>query len=136
MTNISKKQLPQADFQKLFEQMTTLLTKADQSDAALFLHDLLGEEERVMLVKRFMVIVMLSEGNSSYRIWNSLYLSPSTTEKIKLDYECGRYNNLVKLLKKQSKQYHDLWHTIEIILQAGLPPRGKGRWKSVLQNLK
>ena len=136
MTNISKKQLPRDDFQKLFQQMTGLLAKSDQTSVALFLQDLLGEEERIMLVKRFIAIVMLSEGNSSYRIWISLHLSPSTAEKIRLDYERGNYNNLVKLFKKQSQPYKDLWETLEIILRAGLPPRGKGRWKSFLQTLK
>lgn len=136
MTNISKNNLPEEDFQKLFEKMTEIMTRARQADIEIFLTDLLGKEEKIMLVKRFMSIVMLYEGNSSYRIWQTLNISPSTADKIRLDYESGRYRNLITLFKNQPKKYHKLWQTLELILQAGLPPRGRGRMRSVIESIK
>jgi hypothetical protein len=41
----------------------------------------------------------------------------------------------VNLLKLKKKEYEDFWNTLEVILRAGLPPRGKGRWKSTFDIL-
>ncbi|OGG67202.1 hypothetical protein A3I99_03005 [Candidatus Kaiserbacteria bacterium RIFCSPLOWO2_02_FULL_45_11b] len=135
MTNISKNKLPEEDFQKLFKKMTEIMTKAQQTDIEIFLSDLLGKEEKIMLVKRFIAVVMLCEGNSSYRIWRTLNISPSTADKIRLDYVSGRYRKLTSLFKRQPKKYHRLWQTLELVLQAGLPPRGSARWSSLLRSV-
>ncbi len=136
MTHISKNKLPSKEFNSLYNQMTDLVASFNKESTSEFFSELLGEEERVMLVKRLAAVVMYIEGNSSYRVWQLLQLSPSTAEKIRLDYERGRYKKLTNIIKRQRNRYHDFWRTLEIILQAKLPPRGRGRWKSALSSLK
>lgn len=132
MTNISKYKIPEKELLKLFEQLNKTVAQLDAKNTDLFLSELLGHEERVMLAKRLCAVVMFAEGNSSYRVWQLLHMSPSTAEKIRLDCESGRYKNIVRCLKQKKERYEEFWRTLEIILQAGLPPRGRGRWKSVI----
>lgn len=135
MTNVSKKKLPEKEFDNLYKEFNVFIGALNVSASSAFFNDLLGKEEKVMLVKRLAAVMMFIEGNSSYRVWQLLQLSPSTAEKIRLDYERGRYTRIEKLFKKRSHDYQKFWETLEVILNAGMPPRGRGRWKSVLSKL-
>lgn len=135
MTHISKHKLSEQHLNKLFKQLSDTVGKLDSSVSENFLDELLGLEEKIMLAKRLAAIAMCIEGNSPYRIGQLLYMSPSTTERIKLNYEIGKYKHITKALTKNSHDYEKFWQVLEIVLQAGLPPRGRGRWKSVLKNL-
>ena len=135
MTNISKNKLSDSHLEKLFNQFNKTIGNLDQKTSDLFLSDLLGAEEKIMLAKRLSAVAMFAEGNSSYRVWQLLKLSPSTADKIRLDYENGRYKQLVKILKMNKTKYLEFWQTLEIVLQAGMPPMGRGRWKSVISKL-
>lgn len=131
MTHISKHQLPKDDLDTLFIQLSNTISQLSEKVSADFLDDLLGNEEKVMLAKRLAAIVMFIEGNSSYRVWQLLKLSPSTADRLRLNYEIGKYRNIEKVLKSDNKRYEDFWTILETILQAGMPPRGRGRWKSI-----
>lgn len=135
MTNISKIKLPDQELTRIFTQLNKTIGNLNPKTCDLFLSDLLGKEERIMLAKRLCAVAMLAEGNSTYRVWQLLKLSPSTVGKIKLDYVTGRYKQLVKILRKNKTQYIEFWQTLEVILQAGMPTRGRGRWKSILEKL-
>ncbi|MCA9366381.1 hypothetical protein KC722_02265 [Candidatus Kaiserbacteria bacterium] len=135
MTNVSKRKLPATEFDKLYQQFGKVVADLNVNSAVHFFDDLLGPEEKIMLIKRLAAITMFIEGNSSYRVWQLLQLSPSTAEKIRLDYECGRYKHIETILKQNKSDYRKFWEVLEIILQAGMPPRGRGRWKSVLQRV-
>lgn len=135
MTHVSKKQLDSEQLKQLFEQMNTLIAILDKKSAHYFFEELLGPEETIMLAKRLAAIVMFIEGNSSYRVWQLLKMSPSTAERIGLNYERGKYKNIEKILKSRKTDYEKFWLTLEKILQAGMPPRGRGRWKSVLGSI-
>lgn len=135
MTNISKQQLPEKEFEKLFIKFSNLFRSSSQQLTSNLFDDLLGTEEKIMLVKRLAAVVMYIEDNSSYRVWKSLHLSPSTAEKIRLDFDRGRYKHIEQIFKAKKESYKDFWLTLDVILRAGTPPRGKGRWKSVLNNL-
>ncbi len=89
-----------------------------------------------MLAKRFCAVMMYMEGNSSYRVWQLLQMSPSTAEVIRKDFESGRYINIVTLLRKRKQDYIAFWEVLDVVLRAGMPPRGRGRWKSVINNLR
>ncbi len=134
MTHISKNQLAEADLEKLFEQLGRVLSLINNKTALNFLDDLLGVEEKIMLAKRLAAIVMFIEGNSSYRVWQLLKISPSTAERIKLNYQIGKYKNIENTLKSHKPTYEQFWITLETILQAGLPPQGRGRWKSIFES--
>lgn len=135
MTNVSKKKLPEKEFGKLYSQLNVLVAGLDKQSSSAFFSDLLGPEEKIMLVKRLAAVVMFIEGNSSYRVWQLLQLSPSTAEKIRFDYERGRYDNLKRIITKKKKDYEAFWQTLEVILRAGMPPQGRGRWRSVFNRM-
>lgn len=135
MTNVSKKKLPAKEFEKLYNQLNAIIAGLDKKSSGEFFSDLLGPEEKIMLVKRLAAVVMYMEGNSSYRVWTLLHISPSTAEKIRFDYENGRYYNVQRLVTKKRKDYEEFWETLEVILRLGMPPMGRGRWKSVFKRM-
>lgn len=123
--------MPKEDLKKIYQQLHSIVGKLNKNSSSQFFNDLLGPEEQIMLTKRLAAVVMFIEGNSSYRVWQLLKISPSTAEHIRLDYEHGRYSNIEKILTKNKKGYEQFWRTLEVVLQAGMPPRGRGRWKSL-----
>ena len=131
MTNVSKKKLPEAEFDRLYLQLNVIIGSLNKNQSALFFTELLGPEEKVMLTKRLAAVVMFIEGNSSYRVWQLLKMSPSTAESIRRDFETGRYDNIATILTKNKTDYRKFWETLDVILRAGMPPMGRGRWKSV-----
>lgn len=135
MTHVSKHTLSDHHLNQLFTQLGDALAKLDRQSSRHFLDELLGPEEKVMLAKRLAAIAMCIEGNSPYRIGQLLLMSPSTTERIKLKYEIGAYDHIERLLTRNKKDYERFWQTLEVILRAGMPPRGRGRWKSVFARL-
>lgn len=135
MTHVSKKQLKAAHLNQLFNQLISTTVKLDNKQGKSFYDEFLGPEEKIMLAKRLAAIAMCIEGNSSYRISQSLLMSPSTAERIKLKYEIGKYKAIERALKKSDSHYIEFWRLLETILQAGMPPQGRGRWKSVLKHL-
>jgi uncharacterized protein YerC len=134
MTHISKHPLPEQELTRLRAQLSKAVANLNKTSANPFLTDLLGPEEYTMLAKRLAAIVLYMEGNSTYTVWNTLNISPSTAERIKLNFEIGKYKRIVTTLKKSHTDYVEFWKTLETLLQLGLPPRGKGRWRSVLSN--
>ncbi len=135
MAHLSKHQLQPHQLEQLFSQLNKLVGKLNENTASDFLSELLGKEEKIMIAKRLAAIVMLVEGNSIYRVAQLLLISPSTTERIKLNLEIGKYRKLVRILKNNKNDYKQFWEMLEVILRAGLPPRGRGRWKSVLKHM-
>ena len=131
MTHVSKHQLQPKHLNQLFTQFSNISAKLTKTTALDFFNDLLGPEEKIMLAKRLAAIVMCIEGNSPYRISQLLYMSPSTTERIMLNYQIGKYTHIEKVLTKHKTDYEKFWKTLEIVLQAGMPPMGRGRWKSL-----
>ena len=131
MTNVSKKKLPKVEFDRLYLQLNVIIGSLNKNQSALFFTELLGPEEKVMLTKRLAAVVMFIEGNSSYRVWQLLKMSPSTAEVIRRDFETGRYDNIVMIFTKNKSDYRKFWETLDVILRAGMPPMGRGRWKSV-----
>lgn len=136
MTRISKNALPDKELIQLRKELAKTIGSLSRTTADAFLDDLLGPEEYIMIAKRLAAILLYMEGNSSYTVWNALKISPSTADRIKLNYECGRYRQIESILKKRRADYEAFWNTLEIILRAGMPPQGRGRWKSVIKNVK
>ena len=133
MTNVSKQKLQPSHLKKLFAELAKTIVRLDKKHADMFLDELLGEEEKIMIAKRLAAIVMLIENNSVYRISQLLLMSPSTVARLRNKLLIGEYNNIEHLLKQRKKEYKDFWNTLEVILRAGMPPRGKGRWKSTFE---
>ena len=131
MTHISKHKLKQEYLDKLFIQLSKVTATLNKRNSSDFFDEFLGPEEKIMLAKRLAAIVMCIEGNSSYRISQLLHMSPSTTERIKLKYQIGKYTHIENILTKEKGNYEEFWRMLDIILRAGMPPMGRGRWKSL-----
>lgn len=136
MTRVSKEKLQTSHLKKLYVELAKTIVSLDKKNADIFLDELLGEEEKMMIAKRFAAIVMLIERNSVYRISQLLLLSPSTVARLRDKLSNGEYVGIEQILGRKKKEYKDFWNTLEVILRAGLPPRGRGRWKSTLDLLK
>ncbi len=134
MTNVSKRKLPQKEFEKLILQLCKTVAQWKRKDLEVFFNELLGTEEKIMLTKRLAAVVMYIENNSPYRVAQLLKMSPSTAEAIHRDFENGRYDGIRNRLVKQREDYKRFWETLEIVLRAGMPPRGRGRWKTVFKS--
>lgn len=134
MTHISKLTLSEEKLAELFAQMNQIMSRLDKKHAPEFMSELLGVEERIMLAKRLAAIILYIEGSSSYRVWNLLKISPSTADRMRLNYETGKYKTIQKFITENKNEYSRILRALETILQARLPPRGKGRWKHLLQS--
>jgi hypothetical protein len=84
-----------------------------------------------MFAKRLAVIVMCIEGNTSYRIAQLLMMSPSTTDRIIQKFKLGHYEQIRLILTNKRSEYKEFWSILEVILNAGFPPIGKGRWSTM-----
>ena len=134
MTNVSKKKLSNQQQQQLKSQFVDLLAAVDQDSSRCFFNELFSEAEQIMLMKRLAIILLLQEGYSKYRIAQTLQVSESTVLEQAKQVELGRYRGLLKLSKAKTFDAQKFLDVLETLLQAGLPPQGKGRWKKALRN--
>lgn len=116
---------------KLIEQVAKVKTKKSAQN---FLAELLTETERIMLAKRFAIIVMIDREYSFSTIIRTLKVSQSTIARIVGDKKEGKFDFLLRQTRQPSlaskaKKGFDFW--LEMMMQAELPPRGKGRWRGV-----
>jgi len=129
MPHISGEKLEQKLFADLFGQLIVLQTGLNKKEAESFFSTLVTDTEKIMLTKRCAVILMLSQGHSPYRIWNTLKLSPSTVARLNAQYEEGDYDDLVKIFKKKHIDCEKFWKTLELVLRGGMPSMVGDRWK-------
>lgn len=135
MTHISKQKLSKEKEGELYAQLFRVIARLNKTTAPDFLSELFGEEEKLMFAKRLAAIILYIEGSSSYRVWTLLNMSPSTADRIRLNFQVGKYRNIQSFITKNRSEYARLLRTLEVILQAGLPPRGRGRWNLVTKLL-
>ncbi len=119
MVRINRNELSKEELDSLLTQFDILLAKLDQTSTKIFLNELLGNEERIMLAKRLATIILLCEGYSEYRVSRVLKLSPTTTGKVADAIACGSYSGILSILKKNRKNYISMLKTIDSILHLG-----------------
>ncbi len=95
MTNVTKKKIRTDIFIKARSELVKSL-RNDKKFANRFINELLTESEQIMLIKRFAAIVMYQKGYSQYRVWNALFISPATAQRI---YEQFARSNFYKTAK-------------------------------------
>ena len=131
MARIAKRKLSHDHLTQLYDQLHSTLGALNKKQTNLFMTELLGPEEKIMLAKRLAVIVMLNENYSLYRTANTLSISSATARTIKLKLKQNKYKHLVTMLTKNKKDYLSILDTIDSILQLGgiLPRYGNaGRY--------
>lgn len=119
MVHLNKTKLKEAELEKLYSQLDRSLSGLSANKVDVFLRELLGPEERVMLAKRIATIVMLTRGYSYYRISETLKVGLATPSRINEKLEQGQYDQLLKLLRKNKADYTALLKIIENILSVG-----------------
>lgn len=131
MPHISKRHLNYKLYQQLSVDLHKAVSTSGQRSVEQFMTSILTPTEQVMLTKRFAAVMFLEKGMTNYEIWNTLELSPSTVARIQKAYEDGKYDDFLSIFSKKKKGNKNFLDTLEVILQAGLPPRGKGKWKKI-----
>ncbi len=100
-------------------------------ETSFLVNDLLTPTERIMLAKRLAIILMLENGYSFSAIERTLKVTRQTIVRFWKMAKLGKFSYL-----KQSKiKKVSFWKDFEKILQAGLPPRGRGRRTHVFRTL-
>jgi len=129
MVNVSKQPLEKESYKSLFNQFALLTGKATKQNAASFLDGLLTSSEQMLLAKRVAAILMLNEGYSSYRVSKVLKMSPTTVGAMYANYQNGHYSGVLQVVGRSKAEKEKMWAAVELILRAGMPSRGKDRWK-------
>ena len=133
MANISKRQLKRKVFEHINRQLLSQLTRyRTKKQARIFTEELLTKTEQVMLAKRLMTLVMLERGYSFSIIERVLKVTSKTVAKLQGERRRGLHSRLLAQYTRRRNSARIL-DVVEVLLQAGLPPRGKGRWKDVFK---
>lgn len=108
----------------------SVLHARTKRDARVLLNELLTDTERVMLAKRFAVIAMLAHGYSFQQIQRLLLVSPDTVGRLWRDIKNGSHSTLIQYAKNNPRKLEQgiVLRFIEELIEAGMPPYGKGRW--------
>lgn len=135
MTHVSRKWVKKDVFERMTRQfIDTISELRTKQEIAGFVKELLTPTERIMLAKRLAVILMLEKGYPCRVIERTLKVSPSTSIRFWKMTKIQRFNFLTKDIKsKEAKR--KFWEGIEELLRAGMPPRGRGRWRKTLELL-
>ena len=133
MANISKRQLKRKVFEHISRQLLSQLARYHTKEQArIFTEELLTKTEQVMLAKRLMTLVMLERGCSFSMIERVLKVTSKTVVKLQGERRRGLHSRLLAQYARRRDSARIL-DVVEVLLQAGLPPRGKGRWKDVFK---
>jgi uncharacterized protein YerC len=119
MVHLNRNLLTQQQLEMLFTQLSQLLNEKSPNETAGVLTEILGYEEKVMIAKRLVAIVLLVEGKSLYSISHMLKMSPATVATIKVRLESHAYDTILKRLGKTKKNYFAILNTIDSILHLG-----------------
>jgi len=133
MTNISKRYLSTKQKAELSKQIVKLFATIHKSNAGAFFKEFFTEAEQIMFIKRLAIIMMLEAGYSKYRIGKTILVSESTVSSASLKYQSGAYSEMLKITRTKDFDKEKFWEVLEVLLRAGLPPRGRGRWKQALK---
>ena len=91
------------------------------------LAELFTKTEKIMLAKRIALIYLLSKDVPFEKIEELLHLSPVTISKFSLKIDQDKFKQTIAIVNRRGK-FSDI---LGKILQAGLPSRGRGRWKKM-----
>ncbi len=127
MPHISTRRLNDRQLRQLQQNLIHLLSEAGKHKRGRqFLDSILTHTEKIMLGKRVSAVILFAEGYAPYAAGKVLGISPSTVARLHARYEMGGFGPIVAEWKKNDPNFLNF---LELILSAGLPPRGRGRWR-------
>ena len=128
MPHVSIKKLNDKYFEKIYDQLISVFDTAGTTRKSdIFLKEFLTETEKIMFAKRLAIICLLYEGVSRPYISQVLLISPSTVDRVSLNYENGKYPYISNILKKNSRT---VWQIFEEMVHNQISAQvGKRRMK-------
>src|SRR3989338_7823142 len=133
MPHVSRKTLTGRQRAALVSEFSRTMKKSGHRERVL--QGLLTATEALMLAKRFAAIVMLAREVPPYRIHRSLGITQTTVARLARAHDRGAYSEIAAFVERQ-KGRERFWSNLELFLQAGLPPHGRGRWKWLYKDKK
>jgi len=134
MTQISKHQLPPSMIELIYSELCQFVAFIPSSSGySEFFNDFLTPTEKIMLGKRFMIMVLLMRGQTVEHIKNTLFVSNSAVMSVAswLKNASPATKNALAIMDKQ-KDWQKFFDQIEAILDK-LPPGKYRNWKLVGQ---
>lgn len=129
MPHISAKKLENDVFRQIHHRFIQMVVDVkDRKASTSFLSEFFTPTEKIMLAKRLTTVFMLASGCSFLTIERTLKVSPTTIAFFAEKLETGEFDYLKNFFTK-AKNKKAFWDDLEALLQCGLPPRGRGRWK-------
>lgn len=128
MTNVSKRKLQQVVLNAVTEHLFAYIAKSHtKRKAQVLVEELFTDAERLMFAKRLAIVIMLEQGVRFVDIQATLKVSPTTVTRVWKDKKRGGYRSVIAHCRHSD--FSAVLDLLEKILQAGLPPRGRGRWR-------
>lgn len=129
MTKVSKRLLNKDLENRIFEVfIKTIVDLKNPDDVQNFINDLLSPVERIMLVKRLAIAILLTRGHTYEMIDDTLKVSHPTIMKVSLGLKYGMNNGYKKVVDnflKHKKREESIDKIEEILLQIS-PPKALG----------
>ncbi|MFH2085732.1 MAG: hypothetical protein ABII21_03040 [bacterium] len=132
MTQVSKHKLQPEMTTLIYGEFCGFLSKIDSnSGVSQFLDDFLTSTEKIMLSKRFMIMVFLMRGHSVEHIKNTLHVSNSAVMSVNSWFKNASSTTKQSLIRlNQEKNLEKLFDQVESILDK-LPPGKYRDWHKV-----
>jgi len=124
MTKVSKRVLDKKMENYIFELfIKTLVNLKDEHEVKNFLEDLLSPTERIMLVKRLAIAILLRKKHTYDEIDRSLKVSRQTIMNVSFWLKNGKsgYEKAVEKILKNQKREASMDNLEEIVLQLSRP---------------
>lgn len=125
MTNVTRKEVGGKKYKTAHHQFVKLISMLNNSGAKHLIDELLTESEQIMLIKRFAVIFMFTQGYSYYKASQAIGVSKSTAQRLYSQYSLGEFENLFKGLSKTQKS--ELVSVIEDIIMSSVNMKARAR---------
>jgi hypothetical protein len=101
MTNINREAINSKDYKLAEKHLINLIATLNKKTSHYLISGLLSEAEQIMIIKRFAAVFMFNRGYTTYRVCKTVSISPSSSHRLYLQYEEGRYDNLLSCIKKK-----------------------------------
>lgn len=101
MPHVSSEPLEEKQVHQLNKNFARLLASTVAGTREQALSELLTHTERVMIAKRLGMLLLISEGVSTYQISKRLHVSPSTAARFEVKVESGAFDKTLIFLKKK-----------------------------------
>jgi uncharacterized protein YerC len=137
MPHVSRHPLSRERTREIYRELRKLLKRTGNENMKV-IDDLFTDTERLMLAKRCAVILLVERGVSSYAIWKSLNVSPSTVRRIRYECNDGQHTAVRQLARSTNLKAKKVGTTPKqtvSFLEAILHPTTRKMWQYYREHL-